>query len=152
MEGPSFQDFRAVRAPGTPAMLYLPADDGDAAQQRRTLYRLWSRGGRNRLLDTFDCPDPSTTAPSRAVTTTPLQALAMLNNAFILHMSRHLAGRIKREAGDEADQQIRRAYLLAYSRVPRADEMKLLRPVVAEHGLSVLARVLFNSNEFLYVD
>ncbi len=39
---------------------------------RRTLFRAWARGGRSPLLDAFDCPDPSTTAPRRAVTTTPL--------------------------------------------------------------------------------
>ncbi|HEY7156671.1 MAG TPA: DUF1553 domain-containing protein [Gemmataceae bacterium] len=152
MGGPSFQDVRPVRAPGTTAIIYLPADVNDEPLRRRTLYRLWSRGGRNRLLDAFDCPDPSTTAPSRAITTTPLQALAMLNNSFVLHMSRHLAERIEREVGDEVDRQIRRAYLLAYGRPPQDDEMKLARQVVRKHGLQVLARALFNSNEFLYVD
>ena len=132
MGGPSFQDVRPVRASGTTAIIYLPADVNDEQLRRRTLYRMWSRGGRNRLLDAFDCPDPSTTAPSRAVTTTPLQALAMLNNAFVLHMSRHLAERIEREAGDDVDRQIRRAYLLAYGRPPQNDELKLARQVVAQ--------------------
>jgi hypothetical protein len=112
MGGPSFQDVRQVHAAGTAAIIYLPADTSEEPQ-RRTLYRMWSRGGRNRLLDAFDCPDPSTTAPSRAVTTTPLQALTMLNNAFVLHMSRHLAKRIEGEAGGNVDRQIQRAYRLA---------------------------------------
>jgi hypothetical protein len=151
IEGPSFQDLRPVRAEGTPAIIYLPADAGEEPQ-RRTLYRMWSRGGRNRLLDAFDCPDPSTTAPNRAVTTTPLQALAMLNNAFVLHMSRHLAQRIESEAGGDVDRQIRRAYRLAYGRFPRDEERQRARQVVQKHGLMVLTRALFNSNEFLYVD
>ena len=152
MGGPSFQDVRPVRAPGTTAIIYLPADANDELQERRTLYRMWSRGGRNRLLDAFDCPDPSTTAPSRAVTTTPLQALAMLNNAFVLHMSRRFAERIEREAVGDVDRQIRRAYRLAYGRSPRDDEIKRARQVVRKHGLAVLARAIFNSNEFIYVD
>src|SRR5262249_54368840 len=143
---------RPVRAPGTTTIIYLPADVNDEPLRRRTLYRMWSRGGRNRLLDAFDCPDPSTTAPSRAVTTTPLQALAMLNNSFVLHMSCHLAERIEREVGGDVDRQIRRAYLLAYGRPPQDNEMKLARQVVRKHGLQVLARAIFNSNEFLYVD
>jgi hypothetical protein len=104
------------------------------------------------LLDAFDCPDPSTTAPNRAVTTTPLQALAMLNNAFILRMAEDFAGRIRREAGGDIDAQVRRAYALAYGRAPGGDEAALARRFLATQGLAAFARVLFNSNEFLYVD
>jgi hypothetical protein len=152
MGGPGFRDTQLVRAPGTAAVIYLPVESGGEEFHRRTLYRVWSRGGRNRLLDAFDCPDPSTTAPSRAVTTTPLQALAMLNNAFVLRMSRHFAERLQREAGADVDRQVRRAYLLAYGRPPKDEEAKLAQRVVSKHGLAVLARAIFNSNEFLYVD
>jgi hypothetical protein len=150
--GPSFLDFRATRAPGTAAMLYVPTDLDNDRPQRRTLYRSWTRGSRNHLLDAFDCPDPSATAPNRAVTTTPLQALAMLNNAFILQMAEDFAGRIRREAGEDLDAQLSRAYALAYGRAPDEDEAALARRFLATQGLAAFARVLFNSNEFLYVD
>ena len=55
------------RRPGTPAILYAPIDPSAPGLDRRTLYRTWARGGRSALLDAFDCPDPSTTAPRRAV-------------------------------------------------------------------------------------
>ncbi|HEY7309414.1 MAG TPA: PSD1 and planctomycete cytochrome C domain-containing protein [Gemmataceae bacterium] len=152
MGGPGFQDVRMVKAAGTAAVLYLPVDLAGEELRRRTLYRVWSRGGRNRLLDAFDCPDPSTTAPNRAVTTTPLQALAMLNNAFVLHNARHFSARIERESGRDVEAQVRRAYLLAYGRAPKDDEAKLACQVVRRHGLAVLARAILNSNEFLYVD
>ncbi len=151
MGGPGFQDTRQVRAPGTSAVLYLPAE-GDGEDLRRSLYRVWSRGGRDRLLDAFDCPDPSATAPSRAVTTTPLQALALLNNALVLRTAGDFAERLKREAGGDVARQVRRAYLLAYGRAPSAEEAELAERVVREHGLAVLTRAIFNSNEFLYVD
>ena len=61
---------------------------------RRSVYRMWTRGGRSGLLDAFDCPDPSTTTPKRAVTTTPLQALALLNNSFVLRMADKFAQRV----------------------------------------------------------
>jgi hypothetical protein len=150
--GPGVADLRTRTAPGTAARFYEPVDQGDLPSQRRTLYRVWSRGGRNRLLETLDCPDPSATAPRRAVTTTPLQALALLNNRFILDASRHFAERLKREAGPDVDAQVRRAYLLAYGRTPHEDEARLARQVVKEHSLAVLTRAIFNSNEFLYVD
>src|SRR6202011_3473949 len=82
--GPGFPDFVVSAGPGTPANLYTPTDGTGEGCNRRTLYRCWARGGRNRLLDVLDCPDPAAAAPSRAVTTTPLQALALLNNALVL--------------------------------------------------------------------
>jgi hypothetical protein len=150
--GPSFQDFIVRQAPGTPAQLYAPAEPVGRELNRRTLYRAWARGGRSRLLDALDCPDPAATAPSRAVTTTPLQALALLNNALVLRTADDFAGRLRREAGPDVDRQVGRAYLLAYGRTPDAGELALAREVVQRHGLVVLARALFNSNEFLYVD
>ncbi|HZY88095.1 MAG TPA: DUF1553 domain-containing protein, partial [Gemmataceae bacterium] len=152
MGGPGFQDTRQVRAPGTSAILYLPADGDGEGPRRRSLYRVWSRGGRDRLLDVFDCPDPSATAPSRAVTTTPLQALALLNNALVLRTARDFAERLEREAGGDVGRQVRRAYLLAYGRPPNAAEAELATRAVRAHGLAVLARAIFNSNEFLSVD
>jgi hypothetical protein len=150
--GPSFQDFVVRTAPGTPAQLYTPAEPVGREFDRRTLYRAWARGGRSRLLDALDCPDPAATAPNRAVTTTPLQALALLNNALVLRTADDFAGRLRREAGANVDRQVCQAYLLAYGRPPDADELALARAVVRQHGLAVLARALFNSNEFLYVD
>jgi hypothetical protein len=111
-----------------------------------------ARGGRNPFLDTFDCPDPSTTTPRRAVTTTPLQALALMNNAQVLDLSDHLARRVKREAGADAAKQIQRLYRLAYGRPAEAKEVELIEPFLARHGLPALCRVIFNSNEFIHVD
>ncbi len=150
--GPSFRDRELTKAPGTPAVLYTSADPSKPGLNRRTLYRAWARGGRSTFLDAFDCPDPSTTAPRRAVTTTPLQALALMNNALVLHLSDALAGRLKREAGDDPGRQVELAYRLAFGRVPEGDERSHAVRVVREFGAATLARALFNSNEFLYVD
>ena len=116
--GPSFRDHDVVKAPGTPAILYTAVDPEAPGSNRRTLYRAWARGGRSTLLDAFDCPDPSTTAPRRAVTTTPLQALSMMNNALVLHLSDAFAARLVREAGPDAGRQVDRAYRLAFGRAP----------------------------------
>jgi len=56
------------------------------------------------------------------------------------------------DAGDDLARQITRAYQLAYTRDPTVDEAALARQIVEHHGLSVLTRAIFNSNEFLYVD
>jgi hypothetical protein len=150
--GPSFQDHAAMKAPGTAAILYVPIDPAKPGLSRRTLYRSWTRGGRSAFLDVFDCPDPSTTAPRRAVTTTPLQALALLNNALVLYLADAFAARVAREAGPDPKAQVERAYRLAFGRSPDPDEGEQSVQVVRHHGIATLPRAIFNSNEFLYVD
>ncbi|HUG93342.1 MAG TPA: PSD1 and planctomycete cytochrome C domain-containing protein, partial [Planctomycetaceae bacterium] len=147
--GPPFEDFRTFTRN---AQFYEMIDPIGFEFQRRTIYRTWVRSGRSRLLDAFDCPDPSTTAPRRAVTTTPLQSLALLNNSFILRMSDHFAERLRQEAGQDPAAQVARAWELAYFRRPDPDEQRLSVEFIGEHGLPALCRVVFNSSEFLYVD
>ncbi len=149
-DGPGFEDYLAQQRAGT--WSYLPRDLSGPEVERRTIYRRTTRGGRGGLLDAFDCPDPSTTTPRRAVTTTPLQALALLNNAFVLRMSEALAERVTHDVGAAATAQVGRAFQLAYGRAPRPDEQALALRLVDQQGLATLARVLFNSNEFLHVD
>jgi len=148
--GPGFRDFKEIFRAGT--YTYEPAETFDPACNRRTIYRTWTRGGRSGLLDAFDCPDPSVTAPKRAVTTTPLQALALFNDAFTLRMAARLAQRAERAAPGDVDGQITRAYRWSFGRDPSADERMAARSLVTSHGLAALARAIFNSNEFLYVD
>ena len=118
--GPSFLDHSVHQAPGTAAILYTSIDPGAPGTNRRTLFRAWLRGGRSHLLDAFDCPDPSTSAPRRAVTTTPLQALSMMNNALVLHLSDAFANRLVLEAGDDKGRQVDRAYRLGARALPGA--------------------------------
>ena len=47
------------------------------------------------LLESFDCPDPSVKTPRRSVTTTPLQALGLMNNAFVLRQAKYFAERVE---------------------------------------------------------
>jgi hypothetical protein len=148
--GAPYLDVRSHFFKGT--QFYEPLEQVGPAFARRSLYRLGARGGRDPFLDTFDCPDPSTPTPRRAVTTTPLQALALLNNAQVLHLAQQMAERLRVEAGADEGGQVRLAYLLAYGRPPRADEVALVGPFVRRYGLAAFCRVVFNSNEFVRVD
>jgi hypothetical protein len=150
--GPSFFDHAMHQAPGTPAILYTNIDPGAPGTYRRTLFRAWLRGGRSHLLDAFDCPDPSTSAPRRTVTTTPLQALSMMNNSLVLHLSDAFAARLWLEAGRDVGCQVDRAYRLALGRFPDPDERENAVAVVKRAGLPALSRAIFNCNEFLYFD
>ena len=73
--GPSFRDHSMHQAPGTAAILYAASIPAYRVRTGGHSTGHGLRGGRSHLLDAFDCPDPSTAAPRRAVTTTPLQAL-----------------------------------------------------------------------------
>ncbi|WP_206352378.1 DUF1553 domain-containing protein [Tautonia rosea] len=152
IDGPGFRDFEIARAEGTITTHYLPTDPMGPGEHRRTLFRTWARGGRSGFLDALDCPDPSTTAPVRTVTNTPLQALAMLNNTMVLDLSEWFADRLKSEAGPDLKARIDLAYLLALSRLPSQEERSRAAEVAREHGLATVCRALFNSNEFLFID
>ncbi len=149
MGGPGFQDFRTFTRN---SQFYEMLDPVGLTFQRRSLYRTWVRSGRSGFLDVFDCPDPSAIAPKRAITTTPLQALSLMNNSFSLRMAERLAERIVSDARSEPVNQVRLAYQLALGREPNADEAAAGIAFVKDHGLAAFCRVLFNSNEFLYVD
>ena len=149
MGGPGFHDFRTFTFN---SQFYEPVDPVGYEFNRRTVYRTWVRSGRSEFLDVFDCPDPSTMAPRRAVTTTPLQALALLNNSLTLRMAAQMAARCEREAPGSLDNQVSLVYDLAFNRRPQQAELDEARQFASSHGLAALCRVIFNSNEFLYVD
>ena len=75
-----------------------------------------------------------------------------MNNALVLYLADAFAARLIREGGPDAGQQVDRAYRLALGRDPEPDERERARRVVERFGAAPLARAIFNSNEFLYLD
>jgi mono/diheme cytochrome c family protein len=148
--GPSVQDFRPYEYKST--QYYEPLDPVGPEFNRRSIYRMWARGGKSPLLDTFDCPDPSTITPRRGATTTPLQALALMNNSFTLRMADHFAERLAAERPDSIEDQVARGFELAYGRAPQEEELSAAVGFVREHRLPALCRVLLNTNGFLYLE
>jgi len=148
--GPSFMDFSPYTFKN--AQYYEPADAAGPEFARRSIYRFWARGGRNPLLDTFDCPDPSTATPRRSSTTTPLQSLALLNSSFTLRLSDDFAARLDRERPGNLKAQIDYAFQMTYGRPATDTEMKVSTTFVEAYGLAAFCRVLLNTNGFLYVN
>ena len=85
------------------------------------------------------------------MTTTPLGALTLLNNVFILRMADSLAERLRADVGTDATMQVTRAFELAFGRTPNADEVAPCKTFIDSVGLEAWCRVLLNTNEFLYV-
>ena len=147
--GPGYHDFTTFTFN---SQFYEIVDAPGRSFARRSLYRTWVRSGRNPFLEVLDCPDPSTKTPRRAVTTTPLQALSLLNNSFMLRMSDRWAQRARDKSPDDTARQIDDLIWQAWGRPSSETERETLREFVSKYGLAALARVLFNSNEFVYVE
>jgi len=148
--GPGYKDYKVTSAGNNET--YSVFDAVGPEFNRRSLYRTSVRSGTSPLLDTLDCPDPSVATPRRSVTTTPLQALTLLNNVFSEHYAGRFAERLKREAQDDVAAQVRRAYALAFGRQPADDEVAFAKSFIDERGLDQFCIVIFNSSEFMYVD
>ncbi len=146
--GKGYRDMREYKFKGS--HFYDPIPQTQAEQFRRTIYRFSPRGAKRTMLDTFDCPDPSVNTPRRAETTTPLQSLSLMNNDFVLLMSDAVATRLETNNPD-VDAQVRELFRLAYGREAESKDIGLATPFINKHGLPAYCRVVFNSNELLYV-
>ena len=148
MGGPGFRPF-TVQIMNS--HFYTLTDPLSREFNRRTVYRIVVHSAKSPLLDAFDCPDPSTKTPHRAATTTPLQALALMNNAFVLRQASHFAERVRIYGGGDPEKQVVAAYRLAFGRAPTKDETARAAVLVRDHGAESLCWVLLNASEFLYV-
>jgi hypothetical protein len=150
MGGPSVQQF-AFKDDHSPIYDYARYELDGPGANRRGIYRFIVRSVPDPFMDALDCPDANTLTPVRNVTTTALQALATLNDQFVLRQCEHLATRLQSERAS-IDEQIARAYELALNRQPTERERNRLASHAGRHGLPSACRVIFNSNEFMFID
>ena len=148
MHGPGWRDFD-YKEEYAPVYSYKTADAPEL--WRRSIYRFVVRTTPHQLLTTLDCANPSNLTPARNVTTTALQSLALLNNDFILRQSGYFAERVQAKASTPVAQ-AELAFALAFSRLPDAEEKSAAAALITKRGLPELCRMLFNANEFVFVD
>ena len=152
MGGPSDQQFSMK--PGihvTPLIDYLAYGWDKPEGHRRSVYRFVFRTLPDPLVDCLDGADPSQLTPARNQSITPLQALALLNNEFTLAHSKAFATSLEK-ASDDTEKQIAIAVERVWGRAATKEELEEMKAYVAKHGLANLGRLLFNSNEFLFVN
>jgi Protein of unknown function (DUF1553)/Protein of unknown function (DUF1549) len=171
MRGPSTYlsiPIQALAGHSDPNKVWKPLDEREAS--RRTVYAFIKRSLVVPMLEVLDLCDTTRSSEKRNVTSVPTQALTLLNGEFTNRQARHFAERLQRDAGSNADQQIRLAYRLALCREPRDAELsafaaflhheaaaivkeRSISPEVANStALRRLCRVMFNLNEFVYPD
>ncbi|MCC2669438.1 MAG: Planctomycete cytochrome [Armatimonadetes bacterium] len=146
--GPGFKLFNVLVSNSS---FYTFEDKVGPEFNRRSIYRTVVNSGGVPLLDAFDCPDPSVKAPRRGTTTTPLQALALMNNSFVLRQSRELAALLEKEAPVNRPRQLELAYQRAFGRPPTPAERARAAVFVSAHGLPAFCRALLNASELIYV-
>jgi hypothetical protein len=150
MGGPSVEQFY-FKDDHSPVYDYAKYDLESPGSDRRSIYRFVVRSVTDPFMDTLDCPDPSVLADRRTVTTTALQALALLNNPFVIKQSQRLAGRVRGESKNLAGQ-VGAACWLVWNRPPTKAEARQLTDYAQKHGLENFCRLLFNSSEFVFLD
>ena len=130
---------------------YFPRKTFGPAQWRRMVYMTKFRQEQDEVFGAFDCPDGNQVVSRRTRSTTPLQAMNLLNGRFVLQQSDQLATRVTREAGPRPANGVRRKFRLTLGRGPVPDDARAAEALVRAHGLASLARALFNSSEFLWL-
>lgn len=119
---------------------------------RRMLYQERMRRVDDKMFTAFDFPDCGQVRAKRPVSTTPLQALNLLNSPFVREQAEQLANRVKEETSrNDAEAQIRRSFQILLNREPDSEELAACKEVVKETSLALVCRTLINSNEFAFL-
>jgi hypothetical protein len=118
--------------------------------RRRSVYIFQRRSLPVPMMATFDATVFNDTCPVRSVTTTPLQALTLMNGALVNEEAANLAARVKRDAGEDRQAQVKRLFEITFNRSPDTDESA--RMAGFKGSLEALCRVVLNSNELMYVE
>ena len=127
------------------------------SEPRRALYVKSYRNKYDTFMHGFDMANGLKSVSVRDATTTPTQALLLFNGSYALKQAELLVTRLMKEE-DTLEKQIERAFLLVWNRLPSAEAIADAREFVGEdekltkQRLVDFCHVLFNSNQFLYLD
>ena len=147
MGGPGFDLFEPN---DNYVRVFNPKKKFTNVESRRMIYLTKHRMQLDDTFGAFDCPDAGQIAPKRTTSTTPLQALNLLNSPFLLQQSEIFADRLKHESAN-VEAKINRAFQLAFNRPPKAEEMTASKTFIKSEGLPSFCRALLNANEFAYI-
>lgn len=151
MGGPGIEHFTKQPGPqSTPKLDYAAYDWNSQDANRRSIYRTVWRGIPDPMMAALDFPDLGLLAPVRGFTASPLQSLVLSNNPFVLHQCKRTQESLTAKYSTTSEQ-IAELFQRTYQRNPTTVEMQSLTPFVQRHGLAALCRVIFNTNEFLFV-
>jgi len=145
--GPGFRLYQYLQ---DNVSTYISLDDPGPETWRRTIYHQSPRAAKVDYLSDFDCPDNAFSAPSRSITTTPLQSMTQWNHRFTMRMAEKLIERVKHIKDPKA--RVAELFEIVLQRAPTEQESQESAGLAATAGWENLARVLINCNEFLYLE
>jgi len=134
--GPSVKPYQpaglwfAVGYSGSNTVRFVRGDGEDL--YRRSMYTFWKRTSPPPSMSMFDAPSRESCSVSRSQTNTPLQALVTLNDIQFVEAARAFAQRVILEGGGDTDGRITYAFRLATGRVPRENELSVLRNIYSQ--------------------
>lgn len=149
MNGPGYSVFKPN---DNYVRVYDPKTEFGPEEWRRMVYQFRPRSQPDQTFGVLDCPDGSRTEPRRNVSTTPLQALNLLNSPFMVQQALLLSERLRKEAGETTHAQVDRAFRLAFGRDPVEEEQVAAQRLIHDAGLDIFCRALYNANEFVYLN
>jgi hypothetical protein len=129
---------------------------------RRSIYLNVRRNFLTPMFLAFDYPIPFTTMGRRSVSNVPAQALALMNNPFVVQQAEKWARRVLADEGKNARQRVADLYVTAFGRPPDDNELAeamafLQNPAAPPERASLeawrdLCHVLFNVKEFIFIN
>lgn len=118
---------------------------------RRMIYQERMRRVDDQLFTAFDFPDCGQVRAKRPVSTTPLQALNLMNSEFVIDQSRMIAERARQETEGDSNNAIRRCFELLLGRPPTMNEQTICQELMRNGDLPLVCRAIINSNEFAFL-
>ena len=162
MYGPSIQPYR--EEPKDYRKLHQGPLDGNG---RRSIYIKVTRHEGSRFLETFDFPNPAVTRGNRDTTNVPSQALALLNDPFVIDQAGFWADRLIETQAPTMEWRLNWMFRTALGRPPDDAEQSRFRGLVNElaslHETAPdqilgnrdvwkdIAHAIFNLKEFIYL-
>lgn len=129
---------------------YFPKKSYGPEDWRRMVYMTRVRQERDAVFGVFDCPDFNQVVPKRTRSTTPLQALNLLNSRFMQQQAELFAKRLHKERPADAAR-VKLAYELCFGRTPSPDEQSAALAFIESTSWKQFTRALLNSNEFVFI-
>ncbi|MCA9125930.1 MAG: PSD1 domain-containing protein [Planctomycetales bacterium] len=127
------------------------ADNHGPESWRRMIYQERMRRVDDQLFTAFDFPDCGQVRAKRPVSTTPLQALNLMNSAFVIEQSQRIAERAIRDAEGDNQRAVDRCFERLLGRPPDANEIKVCQELMQGEDLPLICRAIINSNEFVFL-
>ncbi|MDZ4818705.1 MAG: DUF1553 domain-containing protein, partial [Planctomycetota bacterium] len=161
---------------GPPIDPYRTAEDGDKrlfrgpldGNGRRSIYQKMTLMEPPKFLAIFNQPLPKLTTGKRDTTNVPDQALALLNDPFVIAMAKHWSEQVLNDGSSSPQQRAERMVFAAFGRPPQPAEIARLVKLVEQctklrggdtgemltyqPAWQDAAHALFNAKAFVYVD